>query len=132
MVRGEPSSGSGINSPKFFATYLNITGNTIYQASRGAIYLQGCKGVLVANNVIGDPGINANAAINDPTWNVGILVDRTSTVSNIAVFNNVMLDLRSTPLMNYGLYPQQSNFPSSGVGVAANNYTPACRSQQCN
>lgn len=132
MVRGEPPSGPGINSPTAFATYLNITGNTIYEASRGGIYLQACKGVLVSNNVIGDTGTPTDSRGNpisptDPTENVGILADRTSTISNLFVFNNVMLDQRSTPLMNYGLYPSQSTFPSS-AGTAVNNYANVTRS----
>lgn len=126
MVRGWPSSGSGINPPKIFAAYLNITGNTIYAASRGGIYLQGCSGVLVANNLIGDTGV-PDAPVNDPTWNIGIIADRTSTITNLYILNNVLLDSRSTPAMNYGLYPPQSTFPSS-AGVVANNYTPVSRS----
>lgn len=140
MVRGEPSSGSSmLTNPTAYATYLNITGNTIYQASRGGIYLTGCHGVLVSGNIIGDTGdpnppyYPPPSGLADPTWDVGILVDHINNtlpiVDNVAIFNNVILDQRPTTVLYYGVYPPQAQIPSS-VGIAANNYAPVCRAQQ--
>ncbi|MFI9271876.1 right-handed parallel beta-helix repeat-containing protein [Kitasatospora sp. NPDC052896] len=109
-IGGYPTSAR--NAPTAYATDLVISSNTLYQCARAGVYLTGAQGVTIIGNQIFACGTEYLAdgitaiSSTDATNNVGILLDNTSTNTNIVVTNNNVFDMRATPYCNYALVPQ--------------------------
>lgn len=124
-VRGYPSNAP--SSPTFYAKQLLITNNMIRRAPRSGVYLNGCQGVKIANNLIMDIGtqyyadgstvIGTNLTGMTNPQNVGILIDQAATVTDIYIENNTIIDQRATPYGITAVYPYA---PISGVTMINN------------
>jgi Pectate lyase superfamily protein len=92
-----------------------ISGNQIRRFPRAGIFLQGVKNVLVATNQISDIGTQYLAdgtttiSAADQTQNTGILMDQATTSSNVVIGLNHIVDTRTTPYMNWAIYPVGSS-----------------------
>lgn len=94
--------GDGFTDFERLAATLNITGNTITDADRGGIIIEGGHNILVSSNLIVRPGrlkgLNNDAiSTNNGTHNVGISSPGDSAnVKNVFVTGNLIVDDRTT------------------------------------
>jgi hypothetical protein len=126
LLRGSSSSPG---SPGASIAYgIKIDGNTILHAPKAAIGYDGATACAITNNLIVDSGTQFLAdgttaiASSDTTQNVGVLCSFPATVSACVVRNNDVIDSRTTPYTNYGVYPLQ--VPGS---LAVGNTMTGCR-----
>jgi hypothetical protein len=108
--------GSSRTAPTAFAYAINITGNTLVNCARGGVEATGVKHILVASNLIINPGSTYLAdgttlvANNDTNNNFGIavLTGAQSTTTNLSIRGNVIIDDRGTALCTYAWYTSGS------------------------
>jgi len=109
LVRGNPDT-----DPTNYTSHAKgmvITGNQIVRASRAGIMYSGLDHALIADNLILDCGTqymaNGTTAVSstDKTNNVGVLCDYPTTVTNVIVRDNVVIDSRATAYCNYAVQP---------------------------
>ena len=99
------------NTPSTFSKGLLIGANTIRNAPRAGIYMNGCTGVKVTENQIIDCGSQyfadgvSTISSSFTSQNVGILIDVPSTVTNCSITGNDVIDTRNTPYCNWALFP---------------------------
>jgi hypothetical protein len=110
-------------TPTTFTKAVLIEGNTIRNAPRAGIYVNGATGLKIANNLIVDAGSQYFANGTSPvtatftSTNVGILFDVPATVTNCTVNSNTIIDTRATPYLNWGIFPTAV----ASVSMAGNN-----------
>ncbi|MGF7228757.1 MAG: beta strand repeat-containing protein [Candidatus Saccharibacteria bacterium] len=127
FIGGFPASSR--SAPTAYATNINVTGNSLFQCARGGVYATGAKALNIEANLILSCGTQylsdgtTTISSSDSTQNVGILLDNTSTNTDIIVRNNTVLDERSTPYTNFALVPQSP--PSSYMYYY--NHMAGCR-----
>lgn len=112
LLRGSSSSPG---SPGASIAYgIKIDSNTILHAPKAAIGYDGATACAITNNLIVDTGTQFLAdgttaiASSDTAQNVGVLCSFPTTVSACVVRNNDVIDSRTTPYTNYGVYPVQT------------------------
>lgn len=102
-------------NPTDWADGFNVSNNTIRRYPRAGVLGVGVKRSLIQGNVILDIGTqylaDGTTAISsaDQTQNVGILLDQTTTNSDVVIALNHIVDSRSTPYMNWAIYPVGSS-----------------------
>lgn len=93
--------GDGFTDFERLAATLNITGNTITDADRGGIIIEGGQNILVTSNLIMRPGrlkgLNNDAiTTSNGTYNVGISSPGDSaSIKNVFVTGNLIVDDRT-------------------------------------
>lgn len=113
-------------NPTDWADSWSITGNQIRRFPRAGILMMGVKNVLVASNQISDIGTqylaDGTTAISssDLSQNIGILMDQATTSSNVVIALNHIVDTRSTPYMNYAIYPVGSSVANEYLNSMVN------------
>jgi hypothetical protein len=116
-IGGFPSTNR--SAPTIYATNILVVGNTLLNCAKGGVQVQGANNVLVRDNLIVNPGSQyladgVTSIVNtDLANNFGVSVDSTvqSTVTNLSIRGNAMLDTRTTQYGNYPLYVSGSNSP---------------------
>lgn len=113
-------------NPTDLADSWTITGNQIRRFPRAGIFMMGVKNVLVSSNQISDIGTqylaDGTTAISssDLSQNIGILMDQAATSSNVVIGLNHIVDTRTTPYMNYAIYPVGSSVANEYLNSMVN------------
>lgn len=108
-----------------YANILNITGNTIVNASRAGIAMSQAQNVLVSSNLIIDPGTQFKAdgtttiTTTDTTTNAGVLTTNLGTYANIWVSNNAVFDTRATAYCNWDFWKVGTSGLNYGINTSA-------------
>lgn len=113
FVGGFPSSNRA--APTDWAEGILVTGNMITRFPRAGVFVTGAKNCDVIDNRINSVGTqflaDGTTAISaaDQTTNVGVLVDQATTSSGLVIALNQCVDTRTTPYMNWAIYPVGSS-----------------------
>lgn len=109
MIRGNSSTPSAPGTS--IAYGLKVADNLIYRAPRAGISYDGAQSVIISGNIIQDCGTQYLAdgttviTSSYTSQNVGILCSNPSTLSAVVVRGNDIIDQRTTPYCNWGVYP---------------------------
>ncbi|MFB5760257.1 right-handed parallel beta-helix repeat-containing protein [Paenibacillus medicaginis] len=110
VINNFPSTAYNNDGIELYAEGILVADNTIRKAQRNGIHLRGSKGVKLSDNLIIDCGAETylDGSVIGATnrdRNVGICLDATATttISNIFILDNVVIDTRQTPLCNYAV-----------------------------
>lgn len=120
-------------TPTDWAQGITVVGNHIRTAARAGIYMNGAKRVQVVANQISDVGTqylaDGTTAISssDATQNVGILMENSTTSSDVTVALNAVVDSRTTAYCNYGLVPQNT----AGINAYLNTMIGTRQASTC-
>lgn len=107
LVGGYPSESPA--SPTDYATDILINANTLVDCARGAVLVRGAACVVVAGNLIKNPGsefLSDGTTPVDPastSQNFGVAVEQSATVSYFGVRGNVMFDTRPSAQANHNV-----------------------------
>jgi len=102
-------------APTDWAEGIAVTGNHIRRVPRAGVFGTGIKRTIILGNQISDIGTQyladgtTSIAAADATTNVGILIDQATTSSDVVIALNHIVDGRTTPYMNWGVYPVGSS-----------------------
>lgn len=108
FVRGQDSN---TTTPTTLTRGVLIADNTIRNAPRAGICLNGATGLKVTGNLLVDCGSQfladgtTSVASSAITSNVGVLLENPATVTNTTITGNDTIDTRSTPYCNWGVQP---------------------------
>lgn len=113
FVAGSPDNDRA--NPTAWAEGIIVQGNAIYRAARCGVYLNGVKNSSVIGNQITNAGSEFKAdgttaiGTSDATTNAGILMENSTTSSNVVVALNNVVDARATPFLNWSVVPQSTS-----------------------
>lgn len=109
MIRGNSTTPG---TPGASVAYgLRVAENVIYAAPRAGISIDGATACVVEDNLIQDTGTSHFAdgttviTSSFTSQNIGILCSHPSTLTACTIRNNTIIDSRSTPYTNRGVFP---------------------------
>jgi hypothetical protein len=122
-VGGYPSSVRA--TPTVFAQDVLVVANTLANCDLGGVQVAGAKNVTVRANHIVNAGSQFMADGTTPVsssdagqnFGVGAMIGAETTVTNLSIRNNAMVDTRGTPFMNSPYYTSSTVTPD-----VSNNY----------
>ncbi len=115
--------------PGKYSDGLIVSDNIIIAAPSGGIYLDGVKNFIASNNLLLDIGTQhladgvTSISSSDTGQNIGIKLGSPNTVIFAKIYNNTIIDRRSTPYTNFAIQPlnQPSVFISNNTMINCRN-----------